>query len=57
MQNKAISKKLAQKEEEENRLTHTIKELCAEIPHYNIQPNAPLLQKVRSIANRAKNLE
>lgn len=56
-QKKSISEKLTQKEEEECRLTQAIEDLSVELPRYNIQLEAPLLQKVKVIMGRAKDLE
>lgn len=56
-QNKSISEKLTQKEEEECRLTQVIEDLNVELPCYNIQPKALLLQKMKVIVGRAKALE
>ena len=56
-QNTSILENLAQKEEEEHRMTQTIEGLCAELPRCNIQLEAPLLHKVKSIVGRDKELE
>ena len=55
--NESISMKLLKKEHEENKLKHAIDDLCAELPQCNIQPETPLLQKVKIITAKAKDLE
>ena len=56
-QNESISVKLTQKEYEKRKLTQVIRYLCVELPKCNIQLETPLLQKVKIIATRAKELE
>lgn len=56
-QNVSILAKLTQKEYEEKRLTQMIEDLCKKLPKCNIQLETPLLQKVKIIGARAKDLE
>lgn len=49
--------KLAEKEEEERTLKKVVADLCVELPQCHIDPEAPLLQTVKVIAGRSKELK
>ena len=53
----SISMKMSKKEHEKNKVKQTIEDLCAKLPQCNIHPETPLLQKVKIIVARAKDLE
>ena len=54
---KTVSAQLAEKEEKEEKLKKVVAYIGAELPTYNIDPKAPILQIVSSITGRAKELE
>ena len=54
---KTISVQLAEKEAKEEKIKKGVVDIRVELPAYNIDPEAPILQTVSSIAGRAKELE
>ena len=57
LQNRTISVKLVEKEEEEHMLKQVVTDLCAELPQCHINLEALLLQKVKVIIGRAREIE